>query len=33
MAAGHLQCLTTLEVGGNGLSRPGWEFRVLGFRV
>ena len=21
------------EVGGNGLSRPGWEFRVLGFRV
>ena len=28
--AGHLQCLTTQEMGGNGLSRPGGN---LGFRV
>ena len=31
----YLQCLTTLVMGGNGLSRPGGNlgFRILGFRV
>ena len=34
MADGYLQCLTTLVMGGNGLSRPGeyLGFRDLGFR-
>ena len=28
MAAGHLQGAGHPVMGGNGLSRPGWEFRV-----